>query len=114
MGLPPLPDLPAAPLLPEIWSNAPPIPGWPASVPSTIAVPPQLGGAIAGPLDHLYRTLDSVINGQINPAITSGIYQYGADLSAEAARPGASSELLNAIYVGRQVLPILIEGPGSF
>lgn len=112
MGLPPLPDLPAAPLLPEIWSNAPPIPGWPASVPSAIAVPPQLGGAIAGPLDHLYRTLDSVINGQINPAITSGIYQYGADLSAEAARHGASSELLNAIYAGRQVLPILIEGPG--
>lgn len=50
-----------------------------------IAVPPQIGAAIGGPLTALDGLLDTVINDQLNPVVTSGIYQAGAELSVAAA-----------------------------
>lgn len=78
-----------------------------------IAVPPQIGAAIGGPLTALDGLLDTVINDQLNPVVTSGIYQAGAELSVAAAGYGAPAGVTNAIFIGQQVLPILVEGPGA-
>ncbi|TXB92559.1 PE family protein, partial [Mycobacterium tuberculosis] len=77
------------------------------------AVPPQIGAAIGGPLTALDGLLDTVINDQLNPVVTSGIYQAGAELSVAAAGYGAPAGVTNAIFIGQQVLPILVEGPGA-
>ena len=113
-GYPPLPSPPNLPFLAELPNTSLTIPSLPPIVPDTIAVPPQIGDVIVPPLRAFDGLVDSVINGHINPAITSGIYQAGAELSDAASSQGASADLLNAIYVGRQVLPVLVEGPSVF
>lgn len=65
-----------------------------------IAVPPQIGAAIGGPLTALDGLLDTVINDQLNPVVTSGIYQAGAELSVAAAGYGAPAGVTNAIFMG--------------
>ncbi|MCV6987681.1 PE-PPE domain-containing protein [Mycobacterium shinjukuense] len=115
LGLPPLPKPPPLPGLPfptELSSLS--LPGVPPPVPDRIPVPPQIGALIDGPLTDLDRWLDTVINRHIDPVITSTIYQAGDQLSAAAKSHGASSDVLNAIVVGQQVLPMLVEGPGLF
>ncbi|BBX96002.1 PE family protein [Mycobacterium lacus] len=117
VGLPPLPDAPSLPSLPLVSqpSNIPlTMPSLPPIVPDRIPVPPQLGGVIGGPLNALDGLLDTVINDNIDPVITSTIYQAGEALSAAASSHGAPAELTNAIFIGEQVLPILVEGPGVF
>ncbi|OOK63797.1 PE-PPE domain protein, partial [Mycobacterium kansasii] len=77
---------------------------------SRTSVPPQIGDAIDGPLDHLPGLLDTVINDTLDPAITSAIYQAGDSLLGAAVSQGASPQLINAIVVAQQMMPVLVEG----
>ncbi len=47
---------------------------------------------------------------QLNPVVTSGIYQAGAEPSRPRLR--APAGVTNAIFIGQQVLPIL-KAPGA-
>ncbi|ETZ99774.1 PE-PPE domain protein [Mycobacterium kansasii 824] len=109
VGLPPLPKV-AIPNLPLPQPPSVPAPAIPAALP----VPPQIGDAIDGPLDHLPGLLDTVINDTLDPAITSAIYQAGDSLLGAAVSQGASPQLINAIVVAQQMMPVLVEGPGYF
>lgn len=108
LGLPQLPDS----VIPEGFSL--PIAVTPPALPAGIPVPPQLAPAISGPLDNLDRLVSTVINDQIDPVITSSIYQLGDSLSDAAISHGAPAAVVNAIEIGRLVSPILIAGPGYF
>lgn len=109
VGLPPLPKV-AIPNLPLPQPPSVPAPAIPAALP----VPPQIGDAIDGPLDHLPGLLDTVINDTLDPAITSAIYQAGDSLLGAAVSQGASPQLINAIVVAQQMMPVLVEDPGYF
>lgn len=112
VGLPALPQLPTLPTLPQL-SAVPSLPELP-TLPATVAVAPQLGGIVDGPLNCLNRLLDIAINDTFDPAMTSAIYQAGDALTATAISYGAAPQLINAISVGQQILPILVGGPGYF
>ncbi|QUR67253.1 PE family protein [Mycobacterium spongiae] len=113
-GLGPLPKPPNLPIVPEGPIGSLALPSLPPILPDTIYVPPQIGGLIDGPLNGLNDVVDTVINDQINPVITSTIYQQGGELAAAATSHGASDRVISAINTGRIVLPIIVEGPGVF
>ncbi len=104
-ALPALPALHALPALPAL-------PSLSQILPATVHVPPQIAAAIEGPLDHLDGLLNTAINDQLDPAITSGIASASESLSATLASQGASAQVTNAIHIGAQLLPVLVEGPG--
>lgn len=94
VGLPPLPKV-AIPNLP-----LPQLPSAPTPVmPAALQVPPQIGGALDGPLDYLPGLLDTVINDTLDPAITSAMYRAGDSLLGAAPSGGAPPQLINAIVV---------------
>jgi hypothetical protein len=109
-GLPALPHLPNLPFLWDLSSTSLPTlsPGGPATIP----VPPQIGGVIDGPLNRLDGWISTAINEQADPATTCAIHNAGDSLSAYAMSHGASSQLANASYIGEQILPMDVEGPG--
>jgi hypothetical protein len=90
----------------------PTLPSLSQIVPATVHVPPQIAAAIDGPLNHLDGWLNTAVNDQLDPAITSGIASASDSLSATLAGQGASSQVTNAIHIGGQLLPLLVEGPG--
>lgn len=108
LGLPQLPNLP----IPEHLSS-PIALGVPAMT-TDFPVPPQLTHAVSTPLSDLDRLVSTVVNEQIDPVITSSIYQFGDSLSDEAIRHGAPAAVVNAIEIGRLISPVLIAGPGYF
>ncbi|VAZ94236.1 putative PPE family protein PPE42 [Mycobacterium pseudokansasii] len=109
VGLPPLPKV----AIPDVPLPQPPSAPTPA-VPAALPVPPQIGGAIDGPLEYLPGSLDTVINDTLDPALTSAMYQAGDSLLGAALSQGASPQLINAIVVAQQMMPVLVEGPGYF
>ncbi len=117
-GLAPLPTLPHLPDLPfmsdlsSLSNTLPPLPSLSQILPATVHVPPQIAAAVDGPLNHLDGLLNTAINDQIDPAITSGITSASDSLSATLASQGASAQVTNAIHIGGQLLPLLVEGPG--
>lgn len=107
VGLPQLPNVPLPEHLSSPIAMAPPIPG-------SVPVPPQLTAVIRAPLDNLDRLVSTVVNDQIDPVITSSIYQFGDSLAGAAINQGAPEAVVNAIDIGRRISPILIAGPGYF
>ncbi|KAA1248533.1 PE-PPE domain-containing protein [Mycobacterium simiae] len=116
VGLPLLPDLPLPPALDlsTPLNSSLPISILPPAMPTEISVPPQLGSAISGPLDYLDHIVSTAINDEIDPAITSTIYQVGDSLSAQAVSYGAPAEVVNAITIGQMMLPVFVAAPGYF
>ncbi|VBA51767.1 PE family protein PE3 [Mycobacterium attenuatum] len=107
VGLPALPQLPV-PSTPQL----PPLP--PPSLPAAVAVPPQIGGAIDGPLNYLTGVLDTAVNHTLDPVVTAAIYRAGDWLTAVALGHGAAPQLVNAIFIAKQIAPVLVAGPGYF
>jgi hypothetical protein len=112
--LPNIPDLPNLPFLSDLSNTLPTPPGLSQIVPATVHVPPEIAAAIDGPLDHFEASLNTAINDQLHPAITSGIVSASDSLSAALASQGASPQVTNAIHMGGQLLPLLVEGPTMF
>ena len=110
--LPHLPNLPNLPFVSDLSDALPTLPTLSQILPATVHVPPQIAAAIDGPLNHLDGLLNTAINDQLDPAITSGIASANDSLSATLASQGASSQVTNAIHIGGQLLPLLVEGPG--
>ncbi|WP_246216805.1 PE-PPE domain-containing protein [Mycobacterium botniense] len=114
VGLPPLPNLPVPSFLPDPVNFS--LPSWPAALTmtDTLAVSPRVGAVIDGALNELDSVLNTAINDDIDPVIQGAVYAVGDPLRAAATALGAPERITNAIYVGEQALPSVLEGPGTF
>ncbi len=110
-GLPPLPSLPNVPVVSTLLNSLTATSTF--TLPNvTLAVPPQIGDVIDGPLNGLDSLITNGINDELDPAIQSTIYGIGSALTAAATDVGAPAEITNAIYVGEQLSPFELEIPG--
>lgn len=79
------------------------LPGW-----LTAALSP-----LADVLSDLDTAASRLMDDQINPLVQQAIYGIGDPLRDALAELGASHQLTNAVYVGEQLLPLILEVPGN-
>jgi len=73
--------------------------------------------AALNPLAYVLNDLDTaathLMDDQVNPLVQQAIYGIGDPLRDALAELGASNQLTNAVYVGEQLLPLILEVPGN-
>lgn len=83
---------------------------------NNVVIPDWLAAAlspVAGALNDLDLVASHIMNDQIHPFVQQTVYGIGDPLRDALASFGAADQLTNAVYVGEQLLPLILEVPGN-
>lgn len=110
-----MPALPSVPLVSHLVNDlaASPLATDTFSLPTlTFPVPLQVGEVVDVPLNALNSVVAAGIDNGLDSANQSLVNVVGSALTVVATEADAPEKVMNAIYVGQQLAPILLDAPG--